>query len=225
MTRIVDEFKSVESIPDRALHSDGSNSDDENKNRLGGKETIYTIGGETGQRVQTRVGTSRPKRKRTPKRLSRIMTLEIAAREYVWLWDLRRGLSTEVIAAREGVSVRRVRFGIARSLGQEKSFPVERNVRPPRLVPLFPVGLYTPNSSCAHHRPIECGSLLCCMVCHRSGMDDHPALRRDSATDPAPELKPTPTVQRTSLETRRERRQRLYGLHIKRGSKAAAQKS
>jgi RNA polymerase sigma factor (sigma-70 family) len=85
--------------------------------------------------------------------------------------------------------------------------------RPPGLLPLFPIVSYTPRSACPHHGPIEPGSLLCCMVCHRSGMDEHPAMRRDLRTEPAPDRKPAAPVSapgRTGLgarlETRRERR-------------------
>ncbi len=127
-----------------------------------------------------------------PPRTSREMTLEIAAKEYVWLWDRRHGSSLAAIAAREGVSIGRVRFGLARARAQEKGAVTTRAIRPPRLVPLFPIGAYTPQSTCAHRRPIEPGSSLCCMVCHTSGMDRHPALRRDPRSEPAPEPKPKP---------------------------------
>jgi hypothetical protein len=152
----------------------------------------------------------------TPRsRVSREMTLEIAAQEYVWLWDRRHGSSIEAIAAREGVSIARVRFGVARARAQQKgaaSSMTTPAIRPPRLVPLFPIAAYTPQSSCAHRRAIEAGSSLCCMVCHTSGMDRHPALRRDPRTDPAPEPKPKAETQQAQCqrETRRERRQRLF---------------
>jgi hypothetical protein len=148
-------------------------------------------------------------------RVSREMTLEIAAKEYVWLWDRRHGSSIEAIAAREGVSSARVRFGVARARAQQKGSATTTTaaVRPPRLVPLFPIGAYTPQSGCGHRRPIEPGSSLCCMVCHTSGMDRHPALRRDPRTDPAPEPKPKAMAEpaKSQRETRRERRQRLFG--------------
>jgi len=145
-------------------------------------------------------------------RMSREITLEIAAKEYVWLWDRRHGISIEAIAAREGMSIGRVRFGVARARAQEESTATTSTMRPPRLVPLFPIGAYTPQSICAHRRPIEPGSSLCCMVCHTSGMDRHPALRRDPRTDPAPEPKPkaAPEQAKSQRETRRERRQRLF---------------
>ena len=151
---------------------------------------------------------------RSKPKASRELTLEIAAMEYVWLWDRRHGISIEAIAAREGVNVGRVRFGVTRARAQEKGAMTTTNsVRPPRLVPLFPIGPYTPVSACAHNRPIAHGSALCCMVCHCSGMDRHPALRRDPRTDPAPEPKPNAPPEPADLkrETRKERRQRLFG--------------
>ena len=48
------------------------------------------------------------------------MTLADVAREYIWLWDKRHGVSTQTIATRAGVSVRRVQFGLARARAMEK---------------------------------------------------------------------------------------------------------
>jgi hypothetical protein len=152
----------------------------------------------------------RPRRKT---RLGRGMTLEIAAKEYIWLWDLRHGVSTKAIAMNAGVSVKRVRFGVARAKAQERPCPTETALRPPPLIPFFPLGPFNPDSACGHRRPIQPGSLFCCMVCHRSGMDDHPALQRNPLTDPAPELKPPSTRKRAARETRKQRRQRIYGAH------------
>jgi hypothetical protein len=166
---------------------------------------------ETHNRRARRRG--RVARTKSPPRMVREMTLEIAAMEYVWLWDRRHGSSIQLIAAREGVSVGRVRFGLARARAQERGTVTTRAVRPPRLVPLFPIGPYTPQSQCAHLRPIEPGSSLCCMVCHKSGMDRHPALRRDPRAEPAaePKPRPVPAPAPSRLETRKERRQRLFG--------------
>ena len=119
-----------------------------------------------------------------PPNLSPAMTLQISAWEYAWLKDFEHGMSVEAIAKRDGVAPGRVRFGM-------KPRPLESEYRgwaipepPPRLIPLFPVGLYTPQSPCPHREPIRRGSNLCCMVCLQSGMDDHPALQRDPAKDP-----------------------------------------
>jgi hypothetical protein len=148
-----------------------------------------------------------------PRRRSRTMTLAVMAKEYIWLWDLRHGVSTKTIAMRERVPVRRVRYGVARAKAQEKSCPTETAINLPRLVPFFPIAAFTPQSPCGHRRPIRVGSVFCCMVCHRSGLDDHPALVRTPLTDPAPEPKPKPKPSKTSRETRKQRRQRVYGAH------------
>lgn len=81
--------------------------------------------------------------------------------------------------------------------------------RSPRLIPLFPIGPFTPGSACPHHGPIRSGSVFCCMVCSQSGMDGHPALKRDPRTDPRPEPKPAARVKISARETRKERRRRL----------------
>ena len=156
--------------------------------------------------------TKRTRTRTKQSRLSRTtMSLQVMAREYIWLWDHRHGISTKAIAMREGVTVQRVEFGLDRAQAQEKSSANSTAIRPPRLVPLFPIGSYTPLSACGHKRPIVPGSVLCCMVCHRSGVDDHPALERDPLTEPAPEPKPAPAPKKTARETRKQRRQRVFG--------------
>ena len=136
------------------------------------------------------------------------------AREYIWLWDVRHGICVNEIAMRDGVSNRRVQQGLARARALERDSQTDSSaVVPPLLIPLFPVGPYTPLSACGHHRPIEPGSHFCCMVCHSSGIDDHPGLARSPLTDPAPEPRPAPEVvpSPTKRETRKERRQRQFG--------------
>jgi hypothetical protein len=134
--------------------------------------------------------------------------LEVNAKEHVWLWESRRGVNIRAIARREGASVRRVRFGLVRARAQENSKFYQNSPRLPCLIPLFPVGPYTPLSSCGHRQPIPRGSLLCCMVCHRSGMDQHPALQRDWGREPIREK--SSAVQEIISETRRHRRRRLF---------------
>jgi DNA-binding CsgD family transcriptional regulator len=146
-------------------------------------------------------------------RYSQGMSLATLAKEYIWLWDVRHGISINEIAVREGISVRRVQAGVSRSRAQEDNCEVETADRPPRLIPLFPVGSYTPQSACRHLRPLEQGSLFYCVVCHSSGIDDHPALQRDPLTDPSPEPKPAPAPKKTARETRRQRRQRVFTSH------------
>jgi hypothetical protein len=105
------------------------------------------------------------------------------------------------------------RIGIARSSGRFEGTAIASRIPEPKLVPLFPIGPLTPRSTCPHRGPIRRGSVLCCMVCSRSGMDDHPALRRDPRTDPRPDPEPRAvpaTKPAAGNETRKERRQRLY---------------
>ena len=64
------------------------------------------------------------KKKRVRLRASRVsgtMSLAVMAKEYIWLWDVRHGIGTHEIAIREGVSVRRVQFGVSRAKAQEKA--------------------------------------------------------------------------------------------------------
>jgi hypothetical protein len=155
-------------------------------------------------------------------RMSRELTLKTAAREYVWLYDYRHGISLGEIASRDRVSVQRVEFGVGRARAQEKGQTRDSvtdiagpSTAGPRLVPLFPIGHYTPLSACPHKEPIEPGSLLCCMVCHKSGIDQHPGLRRDPLTEPSPEPPPTSgTSAKASKtergETRKQRRNRQF---------------
>ncbi len=162
------------------------------------------------------------------------VSLSLQARELVWLDEIRRGYSIKEIARREGLGCRRIQHGVCRArqrgnLSRTHDSRIgdhlhDRNEkitasagrlsrddpnRPPRLVPLFPIGAFTPGSSCPHHGPIRPGSVFCCMVCSQSGVDDHPALKRDPCTDPRPERKAA-LVRVTSVrETRKHRRQRL----------------
>jgi hypothetical protein len=140
------------------------------------------------------------------------------AREYVWLWDARHGTSIQEIADREKLSPRRVRLGISRARAQEQSTTGAtadaKAIRPPRLTPLFPIAAYVPTSGCAHKGPMPRGTLLCCMICHRSGVDGHPALQRDRATDPKPEAKAPPLSSEPAKpmkETRKQKRARIFG--------------
>ncbi len=160
-----------------------------------------------------------PYRSASTDQRARAMSLEVAARDYVWLYDFRHGMGPREIAAREGVNVRQVREALERARALESSrsreTPTEsaRPGRPEdlgfRLIPLFPIGAFTPQSACPHGEPIERGSTFCCMVCHASGMDDHPGLRRDPLTDPSPETDPTAdgTAPRRPVESKQTRKQ------------------
>ena len=155
------------------------------------------------------------------------LSLPVAAMEYVWLYDHRRGVSLRKLADRDGVSVDRVRDGVERAKaleiqcsGDEMSEKSGRRDEPEfELIPLFPIGSFTPQSTCSHRDPIEKGSRFCCMVCHTSGMDDHPALRRVPKTKasfvPAPEspkeaAAPTAASDPSPAETRKQRRRRRF---------------
>ncbi len=161
------------------------------------------------------------------------LSLEAAAQEYVWLYDFRRGIACQKIAEEYGLTVRDVRDGIERARKLEarcsrdewlSDFQSGREVeRGFRLMPMFPISAFTPQSTCPHGGPLQSGSTLCCMVCHTSGMDEHPSLRHDPAADPRPEtgseseLALTPAAEASPSSTaarrrlsRRERRRRMF---------------
>ncbi len=215
MTHIFDQSGNIDDTNEGTGEAENETADGEGAARRNG---AHVCGQE---RWRSRRGGGRAgdglKGKRTKarrSRSSRALSLTVMAREYIWLWDVRHGVSANEIALREGLNVQRVRIGIARAKTLEKNGTNDNEaVRPPRLIPLFPIGAYTPQSECAHHRPIEDGSLLCCMVCHCSGVDDHPGLMRSPLTDPTPEPKPAPapSPRQNKRETRRQRRQRVFG--------------
>jgi hypothetical protein len=195
--------------------------------------TISTVAkwSESAGADKGRTGNVKGPRPRTRSEISS----SIHARELVWLDEIRRGYSIKEIARREGLGCRRIQHGVSRARERGNLFRIresrfsndlhERNGviaasagrvvrddpnRPPRLVPLFPIGAFTPRSACPHHGPIRTGSVFCCMVCSQSGVDDHPALKRDPRTDPRPEPKAAALVRVSSVrETRKQRRQRL----------------
>ena len=86
-----------------------------------------------------------------------------------------------------------------------------RKPRLPKLVPFFPITSFVPSSPCPHRGAIRVGSVLCCAVCHKSGINGHPLLQ-PSADDPKPERRKTPRVAKPSkVLTRKEKRFRIYG--------------
>jgi hypothetical protein len=182
-----------------------------------------------GRRHPRRLATSRSELGETSRDVATEATtaqdcaLEVAARDYIWLYDVRHGVAPHEIAARSGVSVRQVRKGLERARALDRSCSKDNLIESFksgrlddmnfRLIPFFPVAAFTPQSACPHHNSIERDSRLCCMVCHASGMDDHPGLQRDPGTDPAPEPKPAanaaaPSEVRKPKETRKQRRRR-----------------
>lgn len=147
----------------------------------------------------------------------------LKARDALWLHKRESGENAEAIAADAGVSKRFVnrRLALAREQALDAAAePPDGREKTPAwlvLVPLFPIGPFTPASECPHRGPIAEGSLLCCMVCSASGMDGHPALARDPRFDPRPAARraPSPTTAVASPaagETRRERRRKLNEL-------------
>lgn len=148
-------------------------------------------------------------------RQPRVTGEALKARDALWLAWMEAGWGTDEIAERAGVSRQLVnrRLRVAEATLSESVSPAPGP--PPKapvpwwleLVPLFPVGPFTPASECPHRGPIRKGSLLCCMVCSASGMDGHRALRRDPATDPRPE--PPPPAE-PKAATRRQRRGRKF---------------
>lgn len=109
-------------------------------------------------------------------------------------------------------SVRTVerRLKAAREAEAEAEAESREPYRPPfwvhSIVPLFPIGPFTPESVCAHKGPIQPGSRFYCPVCHQSGFDGHPHLRRDPRTEPKPEPKPPASAKPPRAKTRREKR-------------------
>src|SRR5262249_33833484 len=154
MVRVLEGSAPVNSTPNRA-----SQKGDGNKQEL--SSLLYD-----SVRCGSRAGASSASFSKSTPRTSRTLTLKVCAKEYMWLWETRRGVGTMVIARREGVSIRRVWFGLARARANEKIEFSRNTVWPPNLIPLFPVGPYTPLSACGHRQKIPTGSLLCCMVCH-----------------------------------------------------------
>lgn len=91
--------------------------------------------------------------------------------------------------------------------------------RPPSLVPLFPITALDPQSACPHRRRIERGSIFCCMVCHCSGQDHHPAMEIGPSDIRKPEKPKSRPLLAAELaeplkETRRQRRAKQFG-HLK----------
>lgn len=106
------------------------------------------------------------------------------------------------------MSLRTVQAGIDAARQREGSRPTVITVsrRAPRLVTIYGSSckaLATLTCDDVHHGPMPKGTICCCGVCYKSGIDNHPALRRDPRTDPKPEKKPAWKIK---PKTRRERR-------------------
>jgi hypothetical protein len=134
----------------------------------------------------------------------------------VWMHNLNHERSAKEVLARAGLSAQHSHASLARCLSwQTRSF--YRDLRQsPRLVPLFPVGSFTPGSVCGHYGPIERGSVFCCMICHNSGQDDHPSLQNNSSFKDRYKAKSCDWIpsahswETVPSETRKQRRQRVF---------------
>ena len=107
-----------------------------------------------------------------------------SARGAAWLARWKAGETIRGIAAGDRCSVSAVERGIAAALAAlPPPGPLKRDeagrVLFPQLVPSFGAGC-KPKPTCKDIHPrgdIPRGSVLCCMSCHRSGVDDLPALQ------------------------------------------------
>jgi hypothetical protein len=75
-----------------------------------------------------------------------------------------------------------------------------------RIEPLWTANGLTPVTACPHRAYL--GEEVVCPVCHRTGLDGHPLLKRDARTDPKPEPVAPPAPPKKPL-TRREKRKLL----------------
>jgi len=115
-----------------------------------------------------------------------------------WLACWRFGFTIPEIADECGVSAATVHAALSGAIEREGPPPVVRPGEdfPPALLLSFGVGT-TPLAllTCddVHPRgPIPAGSTLCCAVCHKSGLDDHPALYLGPADVPPSEPETPP---------------------------------
>lgn len=106
-------------------------------------------------------------------RRTRDTTLRTAAQEYIWLYDRRHGIGITEIAQRSGVNTDAVKQGLKRARQVEQAADLSPLREPTesyrRLIPLFPVGPFTPESACPHRDPLAPDSPFVCMTCHQSG--------------------------------------------------------
>jgi hypothetical protein len=129
-----------------------------------------------------------------------------------WLALQRAGHKPAEIARTLRIRPSKVYAGIsAARLREARNGSAALVPRPPRLVPYFgpsckPMALLT----CAdvHPRgPMPKGSSGICMAKHCTGIEGHPALYRDPATDPKPDPKPS-AAKAKAKPTRRQKRRR-----------------
>ncbi len=98
--------------------------------------------------------------------------------EFFWLAAVQQGISMSSIAKTFKVSwntvERRIRFA--------------RTTYIPNLEIVIPFDL-TPKAACTHP-PIEVGDKVYCVLCHQTGIEDHPLLKRDPKNEPRRDKKP-----------------------------------
>lgn len=100
---------------------------------------------------------------------SALRALRQAAKEWVWLYDFRDGVSIEDLAEREGLEEKSIREGIDRA--RDSEIEALAQVADPtdllQPLPVFPFGPFTPASACPHRGPLLGGHpARVCMVCH-----------------------------------------------------------
>lgn len=144
------------------------------------------------------------------------MNLPELARESLWLWEYREGVSLVMIARRDRTTVPKVRDGIERATRRELAGagppitvelpadrkPTESTSVGPHLEPLFPIVSFVPASPCPHRVKIRKGSHFVCMVCHQSGLDHLACMRRPRASRPNKKTKPKPGPKLTRKQRR-----------------------
>lgn len=82
--------------------------------------------------------------------------------------------------------------------------------RPPKLQPTFGCRAWSGTSTCDHvhpHGPIPRGSVMCCMACHKSGVDHLKVLQITAADMPRPEPKPAPEEPKPREDGKRDLKQ------------------
>jgi hypothetical protein len=131
-------------------------------------------------------------------------------RRFTWLARSDSGQSTRSIAQEYSLSQRTIQHEIKLAKEEVTAFVESRRLmRVPKLVLFFPINGLFPFSRCRHDVvPLPHSTKLCCAICHRSGVDNHPALQRHPRFEPRPDPVPRLKIIHANA-TRRQRRARL----------------
>lgn len=116
----------------------------------------------------------------------------------------RRGEDPRDLAKQMGVSKSTMYAAISRAQLREEA---TRRPKDPAVELLFPPINFAPNSPCPHCGAIKEGDEVCCMVCHQTGIEDHPAFDR-TASDNEPNsyrLIPNPSGKLGGTEPKQRR--------------------